>query len=144
LIDLAISLLAVGVFMVIFGVAPSAAIVLLPVFVLAAVLVTLGVGLWLSALNARYRDIRNALSFLLQIWLFATPIVYPSSLVHGGWHFLLAANPIAGLVETFRWSLIGAPAPGSWVLVSFGVGVLILVTSVMYFGRVQRRLADFI
>jgi lipopolysaccharide transport system permease protein len=144
LIDLGISLLAVGVFMAIFGVAPSAAIVFLPLCILAAVLVTFGVALWLSALNARYRDVRNALTFLLQIWLFATPVVFPSSLAHGGWHFLLAINPIAGLVEVFRWSLIGAPAPGSWVLVSFGVGFLILSSGIIYFARVQRRFADFI
>jgi lipopolysaccharide transport system permease protein len=144
LIDLGISVLAVGVFMVIFGVAPTGAIALLPLSVLVAVLVTLGVGLWLSALNARYRDVRNALSFLLQIWLFATPVVFPSSLVHGRWHYLLAINPIAGPVEVFRWSLIGAPAPGSWVLVSFGAGFLVLSSGVVYFARVQRRLADFI
>jgi lipopolysaccharide transport system permease protein len=70
--------------------------------------------------------------------------VYPSSLVHGGWHFLLAMNPIAGLVEVFRWSLIGAPAPGAWVLVSFAVGLLILLSGLIYFARVQRRFADFI
>jgi lipopolysaccharide transport system permease protein len=144
LIDLGISLLAVGVFMVVFGVVPSAAIAFVPFWILAAVLITFGVALWLSALNARYRDVRNALSFLLQIWLFATPVVYPSSLVHGGWHFLLAMNPIAGLVEVFRWSLIGAPAPGAWVLVSFAVGLLILLSGLIYFGRVQRRFADFI
>jgi lipopolysaccharide transport system permease protein len=144
LIDLGISLLAVGVFMVVFGVVPSAAIAFVPFWILAAVLITFGVALWLSALNARYRDVRNALSFLLQIWLFATPVVYPSSLVHGGWHFLLAMNPIAGLVEVFRWSLIGAPAPGAWVLVSFAVGLLILLSGLIYFARVQRRFADFI
>jgi lipopolysaccharide transport system permease protein len=144
LIDLGISLLAVGVFMVVFGVVPSAAIAFVPFWILAAVLITFGVALWLSALNARYRDVRNALSFLLQIWLFATPVVYPSSLVHGGWHFLLAMNPIAGLVEVFRWSLIGTPAPGAWVLVSFAVGLLILLSGLIYFARVQRRFADFI
>jgi lipopolysaccharide transport system permease protein len=144
LIDLGISLVAVGVFMVVFGVVPSAAIAFVPFWILAAVLITFGVALWLSALNARYRDVRNALSFLLQIWLFATPVVYPSSLVHGGWHFLLAMNPIAGLVEVFRWSLIGAPAPGAWVLVSFAVGLLILLSGLIYFARVQRRFADFI
>jgi lipopolysaccharide transport system permease protein len=143
-IDLGISVLVVGVFMVIFDVTPSAAIVFLPVCVLAAVLVTLGVGLWLSALNAQYRDVRNALTFLLQIWLFATPVVFPASLVHGGWRILLAANPIAGLVEVFRWSLIGAPAPGPWVLVSFAVGIIILITGIAYFAHMQRRLADFI
>jgi lipopolysaccharide transport system permease protein len=144
LIDLGISMLAVGVFMVIYGVTPGIAIVFLPLWIVIAVITTFGVALWLSALNARYRDVRNALSFLLQIWLFATPVVFPSSLVHGGWRFLLAINPIAGLVEVFRWSLIGAPAPGSWVLVSFAAGLLILLSGLTYFAKVQRRFADFI
>jgi lipopolysaccharide transport system permease protein len=144
LIDLAISIVAVGVFMVIFGVAPTAAIAVLPLCVLLAVLVTLGVALWLSALNARYRDVRNALVFLLQIWLFVTPVVFPSSLVEEDWRILLAINPLAGVVELFRWSLIGTPAPGSWVLVSLAAGFLVLVSGVVYFARVQRRLADFI
>jgi lipopolysaccharide transport system permease protein len=144
LIDLGISLLAVGVFMVVFGVAPSIAIVFLPLWILLTVLVTFGVALWLSALNARYRDVRNALAFLLQIWLFATPVVFPSTLVHGGWRFLLALNPVAGLVEVFRWSLIGTPAPGAWVLVSFTIGFFVLLSGLVYFARVQRRFADFI
>jgi lipopolysaccharide transport system permease protein len=144
LIDLGISLLAVGVFMAVFGVTPSAAIVFLPLWILATVVFTFGVALWLSALNVRYRDVRNALAFLLQIWLFATPVVFPSTLVEGGWHVLLALNPLAGLVEVFRWSLIGAPAPGAWVLVSFAVGLLVLLSGLVYFAKVQRRFADII
>jgi lipopolysaccharide transport system permease protein len=144
LIDLGISVLAVAVFMVIFDVTPGVAIVLLPLWIVVAVVLTFGVALWLAALNARYRDVRNALSFLLQIWLFATPVVFPSSLVHGGFRFLLAINPIAGLVEGFRWSLIGAPAPEAYMLVSFAVGLLVLASGIVYFARVQRQLADFI
>jgi lipopolysaccharide transport system permease protein len=144
LIDLGISILAVGVFMAVFGVAPGWAIVLLPVWIAAAVGTTFGVGVWLSALNARYRDVRNALTFLLQIWLFATPVAYPDSLVHGNWRFLLYANPMAGVVTGFRWSLIGAPPPGVSALVSLGAAVLVLVGGLIYFGRVERRLADFI
>jgi lipopolysaccharide transport system permease protein len=144
LVDLTISLIALGVFMAIYGVAPTAAIVLLPIWVLAAVLFTFAVGVWLSALNVRYRDVRNALAFLLQLWFFATPIVYASSLLGEGWTVLLALNPMAGLVEGFRWSLIGAPAPGAWALVSLAVGVLVLLGGVTYFGRVQRRFADLI
>jgi lipopolysaccharide transport system permease protein len=144
LIDLAISTVAVGVFMVIFHVTPTAAIVLLPFWVAAAVGTTFAVGVWLSALNARYRDVRNALTFLLQILLFATPVLYPSSLVHGAKQYLLYLNPIAGVVDGFRWSLIGAPRPGIAALVSLVAGLLVLLTGLVYFGRVQRRFADFI
>jgi lipopolysaccharide transport system permease protein len=144
LIDLGISILAVGVFMAVFGVAPGWAIVLLPLWILAAVGTTFGIGVWLSALNARYRDVRNALTFLLQIWLFATPVVYPSSLVHGAWRFLLYVNPVAGVVAGFRWSLIGAPRPGLAALVSLASSLLVLAGGLVYFARIERRLADFV
>jgi lipopolysaccharide transport system permease protein len=144
LIDLGISILAVGVFMAIFGVAPGWAIVLLPLWVVAAVATTFGVGVWLSALNARYRDVRNALTFLLQIWLFATPVAYPSSLVHGGWRFLLYVNPVAGVVTGFRWSLVGAQRPGLAALVSLASGLVVLASGLVYFARVERRLADYV
>jgi lipopolysaccharide transport system permease protein len=144
LIDLGISILAVGVFMAIFGVAPGWEIVLLPLWIVAAVATTFGVGVWLSALNARYRDVRNALTFLLQIWLFATPVAYPSSLVHGAWRFLLYVNPVAGVVTGFRWSLVGAQPPGLAALVSLATGLVVLATGLVYFARIERRLADFI
>jgi lipopolysaccharide transport system permease protein len=144
LIDLTISTIAVGVFMVIFHVTPTVAIVLLPVWVAAAVGTTFAVGVWLSALNTRYRDVRNGLTFLLQILLFATPVLYPSSLVHGSKRFLLYLNPIAGVVDGFRWSLVGAPRPGVGAVVSLVAGLLVLLAGLVYFGRVQRRFADFI
>jgi lipopolysaccharide transport system permease protein len=144
LIDLGISIVAVGVFMAFFGVTPTWAIVLLPFWIVAATVTTFGVGVWLSALNARYRDVRNALGFLLQIGLFATPVVYPSSLVHGSARLLLYVNPVAGVVDGFRWSLIGAPRPGLDALVSLGAGLVVLSAGIVYFARVERRLADFI
>jgi lipopolysaccharide transport system permease protein len=144
LVDLGVSIVAVGVFMAVFGVAPTWAIVLLPFWIAAAVGTTFGVGVWLSALNARYRDVRNALTFLLQILLFATPVAYPDSLVHGDVRFLLYVNPMAGVVTGFRWSLVGAPPPDVFALVSLGAAVLILAGGLIYFGRVERRLADFI
>jgi lipopolysaccharide transport system permease protein len=144
LIDLGISIIAVGVFMSVFDVAPGWPIVLLPLWIGAAVGTTFAVGVWLSALNARYRDVRNALSFLLQVWLFATPVIYPASLVPEDRQFLLYVNPMAGVVTGFRWSLTGTPAPGTPALVSLFVGVVILVGGLVYFGRVERRLADFI
>lgn len=144
LIDLGISILAVGVFMAVFGVAPGWAIVLLPLWIVAAFATTFGVGVWLSALNARYRDVRNALTFLLQIWLFATPVAYPSSLVHGAWRFLLYLNPVAGVVTGFRWSLVGTQRPGLAALVSLASGLVVLASGLVYFARVERRLADYV
>ena len=144
LIDLGISTAAVGVFMAVYGVAPSAALALLPLWIVAAVATTFGVGVWLSALNARYRDVRNALGFLLQILLFATPVVYPSSLVHGSLRFVLYLNPVAGVVDGFRWSLVGAPRPSLPALTSLGTGLLVLIGGLIYFARVERRLADVI
>jgi lipopolysaccharide transport system permease protein len=144
LIDLCISMLAVGVFMAIYGVAPSKALVFLPLWILAAVVTTCGVGVWLSALNARYRDVRNALGFLLQLGLFATPVVYPSSLVHGSTRVLLYVNPVAGVVDGFRWALIGAPWPGPYALVSLGSALVMFWAGIIFFARVERGLADVI
>ena len=144
LVDLAISLLAIGVFMAIYGVAPTGAIAFLPLWLLALVILTFGVGTWLSAVNVQYRDVRNALAFLLQLWFFATPIVYGSSLLEGAWRFLVALNPLVGLLEGFRWSLIGAPFPGPEALVSLASGIVVVASGIVYFGRSQRRFADLI
>jgi lipopolysaccharide transport system permease protein len=144
LVDLAISLIAVGVFMAIYGVAPTGAIVFLPLWLVALVILTFGVGTWLSALNVQYRDVRNALTFLLQLWFFATPIVYGGSLLDGGWGFVLALNPLVGLLEGFRWSLVGAPFPAPEALVSLATGIIVLASGIVYFGRSQRRFADLI
>lgn len=144
LVDFAISLVALSVFMVVYGVEVTWAIALTPLCVLGVVIFAFGVGVWLAALNVRYRDVRNALGFLLQLWFFATPVVYASTLLDGSWTILLALNPLAGLIECFRWSLVGAPAPGLWALVSFGVGALVVAGGVVYFGLVQRHFADLV
>jgi lipopolysaccharide transport system permease protein len=144
LVDLAISLLAVGVFMALYGVAPTSAIVFLPLWLVALIVLTFGVGTWLSALNVQYRDVRNALAFLLQLWFFASPVIYGSSLLEGSWGRLLAVNPLVGLLEGFRWSLVGAPFPGPEALVSLASGIVIVASGVVYFARAQRRFADLI
>jgi lipopolysaccharide transport system permease protein len=144
LVDLAISLLAVGVFMALYGVAPTSAIVFLPLWLAALIVLTFGVGTWLSALNVQYRDVRNALAFLLQLWFFASPVIYGSSLLEGSWGRLLAVNPLVGLLEGFRWSLVGAPFPGPEALVSLASGIVIVASGVVYFARAQRRFADLI
>jgi lipopolysaccharide transport system permease protein len=142
LVDLAVGLVVLAILMVGYGVAPSAAVLLLPVWVAWAVALAFATGLLLSALNVQYRDVRYALTFLIQLWLFASPVVYSSSLFDGLWRYLYAANPAVGVIDGFRWSALGAPAPDATVLVSLGAWILLLGAGLLYFGRVERRFAD--
>jgi lipopolysaccharide transport system permease protein len=117
----------------------------LPGFLLLALVTALGVGLWLSALNVEYRDVRYVVPFLVQFWLFATPIVYPSSLLPEPWRTLYALNPMVGVVEGFRWALLGTDtAPGPMILVSASAALLILVGGVVYFRRMEGTFADVV
>jgi homopolymeric O-antigen transport system permease protein len=128
-----------------YGIVPSASLVVLPVFILLAVASALAIGLWLSALNVQYRDVRYTIPFLTQLWLFATPVVYPSSLVPAKWRALYGLNPMAGVVEGFRWALLGKAAnPGPLVWVSAGMVVLLLVGGVIYFRRMESTFADIV
>jgi lipopolysaccharide transport system permease protein len=142
LVDLLPSLGILAIFMVAYGVAPDAALLTLPVWILAAMLVALGAGLWLAALNALYRDVRYAVGFGLQVWLFASPVVFPSSLVEGTERALFALNPMVGVIDGLRWALVSGPAPPVEDLVSLASGLAILATGVVYFQRVERRMAD--
>jgi lipopolysaccharide transport system permease protein len=120
-------------------------LVWLPVFALLAFLTALGVGLWLSALNVQYRDIQHAVPFLVQVWLFATPIAYPSSLLSGPWRTVYGLNPMVGVVEGFRWALLGSgAAPSLNVAVSALAALVILVTGAFFFRRVERTFADLV
>ncbi|WP_322486785.1 ABC transporter permease [Chloroflexus sp.] len=123
---------------------PTPAFFLLPVFLLLAMITALGVGYWLSAINARYRDVRHATPFLVQLWLFATPVVYPSNLIEGYWQLLYALNPMVGVVEGFRWALIGAQPPSMLLLVSVTTAITIFFTGLLYFQSVERKFADVI
>jgi len=117
----------------------------LPLWTLLAVATALGVGLWLSALNVRYRDVRYTLPFLTQLWLFATPVAYPTSIVPEAWRPVFALNPMVGVVEGFRWSLVGgAGAPGLAVAISAAVVCLLVVSGMFYFRRVEQTFADII
>src|SRR5271165_2549368 len=128
-----------------YGIVPSASLVFLPVFILLAVASALAIGLWLSALNVQYRDVRYTIPFLTQLWLFATPVVYPSSLVPAKWRALYGLNPMAGVVEGFRWALLGKAAnPGPLVWVSAGMVVLLLLGGVIYFRRMESTFADIV
>jgi len=145
LVDFAIAFVLLLGMMLFYGIYPGSAIIALPVFILLALIAALGVGFWLSALNAIYRDVRYTLPFLTQLWMFATPVVYPSSLVPREWWFLYSLNPMVGVVEGFRWSLLGKAAPSETVLVvSAAVVLFIFGAGIVYFGRMEQTLADVI
>ena len=121
------------------------AIVWLPLFVLLAIATALAVGLWLSSLNVKYRDVRYTIPFLTQLWLFATPVAYPSSLVPEQWRPLLGLNPMAGVVEGFRWALLGTTeGPGLLLAVSVTAVVVLLMGGLMYFRQTERTFADIV
>ena len=117
----------------------------LPLFILLAIITALGVALWLSAINVRYRDVNQALPFLTRFWLFVTPIAYSSEIITGKWQYLYYLNPMAGVVDGFRWALLGTglgPGPTLWV--STGISVLILITGLFYFRSMEKTFADTI
>lgn len=143
-VDISVAVLVLIGMMPIFGVAPSPALLAIPVFVLMAFSVALAVSLWLSALNVRYRDVRQTIPFLIQVWLYATPIAYPASLIHGKWHLLLAVNPMTGVVNGFRWAIYGAPLDGISLVLSAGISVLALLGGLVYFRQTERSFADFL
>jgi len=121
------------------------ALVWLPALALLGFVTALGVGLWLSALNVQYRDVQHAVPFVVQLWLFATPIAYPSSLLPGAWRTVYGFNPMVGVVEGFRWTLLGSgSAPGPMVAASALAALVILVTGAFFFRRVERTFADVV
>jgi lipopolysaccharide transport system permease protein len=144
LLDLGISLVAFVVLNAAYGRHLNPAAVLLPAWIVVAVAAVFSVGLLFSALHVRYRDVGHALALLLQLWMFATPVVYASSSVHGALRALLAVNPLTGLVDGFRWSLAGGPAPPAVDLLSAASGAVLLVGGLVYFQRTERRVADLI
>jgi len=145
LVDFGIAFLVLIGMMFYYGITPTSAIWTLPLFLMLAVGAALGVSLWLSALNVRYRDVRYAIPFLTQIWFFASPIAYPSSLVPEMWRPLYGLNPMAGVVEGFRWALLGQEGhPGELLFVSIAIVALILIGGLYYFRHMERTFADVI
>ena len=131
--------------MLYYGIVPGWLVLMLPAFVLLAILTALAVGLWLSALNVKYRDVRYTMNFLVQFWLFATPVAYPSSIVPEKWRALYAINPMVSVVEGFRWVLLGKSAPsGGMLLVSVIVVGVLLVGGLYYFRRMEQDFADVV
>ena len=143
--DFAVAFVILLGMMVWFGSSPTWGIFALPLFLLLAILTALSVGLWLSALNVRYRDVGHAVPFLVQIWMFASPVAYPVSLVPEKWRLLYSLNPMAGVIEGFRWALLGKQSPDFAVITASAVMMFtILVTGVIYFKYTERTFADVI
>jgi lipopolysaccharide transport system permease protein len=145
LLDFAISFAVFLAMMFYYHIFPTRAVIWLPVFTLLAILTALGVGLWLSALNALYRDVRYVLPFLVQFWMFASPVAYPSSLVPEKWRWLYGLNPMTGVIEGFRWALTGHGQPPNILLAASSAAVLVLVFSgLVYFHAMEGRIADVV
>ena len=144
LVDFGVAFIILLLMMLYYGIVPGIAVLLLPAFVVLAVLTALAVGLWLSALNVKYRDVRYTINFLIQFWLFATPVAYPSSIVPERWRALYGLNPMAGVVEGFRWALLGKQPPGAMLAVSVGAVIVILIGGLYYFRRMEQEFADIV
>jgi len=145
LVDFAIAFVVLIGMMLYFDIAPGPAMLTLPLFILLALAAALAVGLWLSALNVKYRDVRYTTSFLAQFWLFVTPVAYSSSLVPAQWQAVYAINPMVGVVEGFRWALLGKSAPpGAMLIVSVAATVILLTGGLFYFRRMEKTFADII
>ncbi len=144
-LDATIAFSVLLLMMVGYGIFPTANVVWLPALLLLAFVSALGVGFWLAALNVQFRDVRYTVPFLTQLWMFATPIAYPSSLLSEEWRLVYALNPLVGVVEGFRWALLGVDtAPGPMVAVSSAVALALLVGGALYFRRLERTFADVV
>ena len=144
LVDFAIAFGVLAAMMFYYGVTPGWAMLTLPLFTLLALMAALAVGLWLSALNVRYRDVRYTIPFLTQLWLFVTPVAYSSSLVPLKWQALYGINPMAGVVNGFRWALLGKTPPGPILFVSVAATAVLLIGGLYFFRRMERSFADII
>ena len=145
LVDFAIAFVILIFMMLYYKVTPTAAIWTLPLFLLLTIVAALGVALWLAALNVQYRDVNYVLPFLTQFWLFITPVAYSASVISQKWQLVYAINPMAGVVNGFRWALLGAntgPGPQMWI--SVGVSLLVLVGGLFYFRNMEKTFADTI
>lgn len=149
LVDFAVGFAVLGVLVLVYRVPVTLGVLCLPAFLLLAIITALGFGLWFSALNVRYRDVNYLIPFLLQVWMYATPVVFGATLVPERYRWIIALNPMTGVVEGFRWALLGgiledaAPA-GPLTIVSVVISVVVLVTGAVYFRRTERTFADVI
>jgi lipopolysaccharide transport system permease protein len=144
LVDFGISFVVFLVLMAGYGITPTWHVVWLPLLVLLAMVTALAFGLWLSALNVLYRDVQYVIPFLVQVWMFASPVIYSPEFDNPLYTFLYALNPMAGVINGFRWALIGGPAPSGTILISTGMVLILLVSGLLYFKRMERTFADVI
>ena len=145
IVDFALAFAVLLLMMLYYGVLPTINIIWLPVFLLMSIVDSLAVSLWLSALNVEYRDVRYVIPFLTQLWLFATPIAYSSTLLNEPWRTIYGLNPMVGVVEGFRWALLGTNTqPGTMAIASAGVSLILLLTGALYFRRMEKTFADLI
>jgi lipopolysaccharide transport system permease protein len=143
LVDFAIGFVVLGIFTVVYGIRPTLAALWLPALLALAFFTALGVGLWLSALNALYRDVRYVIPFLVQFWMFASPVAYPSTLVPEKWRWLYGLNPMAGVIDGFRWAITGrGQAPGLLLLASAFAVALVVLGGLFFFNRMETAVAD--
>jgi lipopolysaccharide transport system permease protein len=143
LVDFAIGFAALSIFCFAYRIRPTLAVLWLPILLLLALFTALGVGLWLSALNALYRDVRYVMTFLVQFWMFASPVAYPSSLVPARWRWLYGLNPMAGVIDGFRWAITGhGNAPDLLLLASAFAVALVLLGGLFFFNRMETYVAD--
>jgi lipopolysaccharide transport system permease protein len=145
LVDFAVAFLMLIGLMFFYGVIPTANFLYVPLFLLLAVATALAAGLWLAALNAIYRDVRYAVPFLVQLWMFASPVAYPSSLVPEKWRWLYGLNPMAGVIDGFRWAVTGQGQPSVYMVLASALGVLVLLLGgSLYFQKVEGTIADLV
>jgi lipopolysaccharide transport system permease protein len=145
LVDFVLAFVVLLGMMLYYGLVPTLNVIWLPFLLILALVTSLGTGFWLSVMNVQFRDVRYTVPFLIQVWLFATPIAYPSSLLGEPWRTIYGLNPMVGVVEGFRWALLGAhTAPGPVILVSSFAAVVLLVTGAFYFRRMETTFADVV
>jgi lipopolysaccharide transport system permease protein len=144
LFDFGIAFVLLIAMMIYYQVWPTPAVLAVPVLLSFAVMSSVGVGMWLSALNVDYRDFTNILPFLVQVWMFATPVAFSSTLLEEPWRTLYGLNPMTGVIEGFRWALVGSPASAAVIATSIGVTLFLLIGGVFYFRRVEDSFADVI
>jgi lipopolysaccharide transport system permease protein len=143
LVDFSIGFVVLAIFTIAYGIPPTLAALWLPALLALAIFTALGVGLWLSALNALYRDVRYVIPFLIQFWMFASPVVYPSTLVPPRWRWLYGLNPMASVIDGFRWAITGrGKAPNLLLLASSAVVALVVLGGLFFFNRMETSVAD--
>jgi lipopolysaccharide transport system permease protein len=145
LVDFLLGFILILVLMACYGFSPAWDLIMLPVFLFLGLVTVLSVGLWLSALNVRYRDVRHTIPFLTQCWMYASPVAYPVSVVPEGWRMLYGLNPMVGVIEGFRWALLGKESPDLSVMaVSFLAVIGLLICGLIFFQRMEQTFADVI